>query len=298
MNLFKKVLKALGLIVAVWVGTVGFLALTALVTGDLYESQEKKPAKPVPAVTESLAAPMPLIEETKEQVAGPVITPVVKKTSKIKRLTLYPGKVATLLGEVNYASVESTKGQLMVLENTADEIYLLIDSPGGSVFDGSQILTVIDNSKVPVHTVCIGTCASMAAMIFSHGKTRLMVDRAILMYHGAAGGVSGDVKKMLSLLSFIDNFIKKQNTYTAGRAGMSVEELERIEDRELWLDGEDAVAMKLADGLVSLHLPYAFTFQMPQSTSITPVKPGEKSDNKQGVKDPTEGFKLKEAASK
>lgn len=62
-------------------------------------------------------------------------------------------------------------------------IQLFINSYGGSVYDGLALIDVIKRSKTPVHTVCIGSCMSMALWVWLSGAKRLVGESAKLMFH-------------------------------------------------------------------------------------------------------------------
>ena len=85
-------------------------------------------------------------------------------------------------------------------------IYLLIDSPGGSVITGASVVSAIEAAQVPVYTVCLQLCASMAAIIHQYGSQRLMVDRSFLMFHNARGGFEGSFPQILSQFNTINRF--------------------------------------------------------------------------------------------
>lgn len=132
-------------------------------------------------------------------------------------------------------------------------VYLVLNSPGGSVMDGALIISAMESAANPVHTICIGMCASMAAMIFEHGSKRLMVDRSILMFHNASAGVRGELTKMNSRLATLNRFILKLENYVADRAQIPYAVYRQHSDEEWWTDAEDSIANGLADGLVSLN---------------------------------------------
>ena len=92
---------------------------------------------------------------------------------------------------------------ILTLGSSPEPMYVFIDSPGGSVLSGAQIISAIQAAKGPVNTLCVGICASMAAMIHQFGTNRLVLDRSFLMFHPASGGAEGEVDKMYSRLTTI-----------------------------------------------------------------------------------------------
>jgi len=194
-------------------------------------------------------------------VAAPVVNsaPAVKPedsfegTKTFKSVTPTPQNSIFILGPITEASL-GLAGDIAEKALTEKEIFIFLNSPGGSVLDGAQIIAAMQSSKVPVHTVCLQLCASMAAMIHAYGTTRNMTDRAILMYHDAAGGVEGYVPHMLSQLNTIDRYTKKMSTYIARRAGIDPLVFIASLSQQVWRDSEDATAQHFNDNIVSLNL--------------------------------------------
>ena len=178
---------------------------------------------------------------------------VISGKKNINYLNLQGSEVIMLVGEIgeNTASVPE---QITVASKKGKPIYLLIDSPGGSVLSGAMILSAIEASKVPVNTICLGICASMAAITFEWGTTRLMVDRSILMFHSASGGLQGELPHMQSRLTMLSRFLDKIDNTIAKRVGLDMDKFRVSQMKELWLDAEDAINQKFADKLVNIHV--------------------------------------------
>lgn len=174
-------------------------------------------------------------------------TPITKKVS---RLTIPASKVVFLLGPIY--DVTNVVAELKEKARASSDIWLLIDSPGGSVLDGAKILSVMEASPARVHTVCLGLCASMAFIIHQYGYTRNMVDRSIIMAHPASGGVQGTLEQMNSRLGTITRYVYKMDAYIANRVGMKFEQFKALSLTELWLDAEDALAFKFVDNIVDV----------------------------------------------
>ena len=180
----------------------------------------------------------------------------VSKTStqEVTNFALDPAQVIVFNTEVNQQSVEMTIAAINEKQNLNQDVYLILNSPGGDVFAGMLLISYIEGSKVKVNTVDFGLCASMCAQIFAHGAKRFMVDRTTLMYHLAAGGVQGTVQNMRSLLAYIDLSTQKLDAYAANRAGMDYATFESTVAKDLWLDAEDSIKLHLADGLVTIRI--------------------------------------------
>lgn len=179
-------------------------------------------------------------------------------TKNVIKATLNEQRVLFLNTEVTYKTAQALSNQIKQLQRTSSEpIWLLIDSPGGSVLDGALVISEMESSKAPVNTVCVGLCASMAAMIHSYGAKRYAVDRSVLMYHPASGGAQGQIPNMLSQLTTISRYIDKMVSNIVSRSKISKAEYEKLVAYEFWIDAEDAYAKGLTDGTVNVNLPSA-----------------------------------------
>ena len=133
-----------------------------------------------------------------------------------------------------------------------DPLYLLIDSPGGSVITGGAIISAMEASPVPVHTICLQLCASMGAMIHQYGVKRYSVNRSLLMFHDAAGGFQGPFQQVMSRMNTINRYVNKMFANVAKRSGQPYKDFMLKIGPEIWIDGEDAVTQHYSDSLVNV----------------------------------------------
>lgn len=200
------------------------------------------------------------------------VSPVAEKSStlKVTNLDLKRGTVVLLATQV------STKSANDVIESIREAnskspgkpIFLLLDSPGGSVIDGARIISAMQASKSPVYTVCLQICASMAAMILEYGKERYAVDRSIIMFHPASvtGLVAGELDKVVSRFSFLQRYVDKMDHYTAQRAGLTYDAFKAKTSRELWIDAEDALSSNLIDKVVRVDVSTNYDIDFENNT--------------------------------
>lgn len=213
-----------------------------------------------------LASGLPLLFSSKNELSNDsktVVAPAVpaspqesfksteSKTKEIKTLTLNKNRTI-LIQEIITDESERFADRILELGDDKEPIVILIDSPGGSVFSGEKIVSAMESVNSEIYTVCVGMCASMAAIIHQYGTKRLATDRSVLMFHDAAGMVGGRVSEMLSILSMIKRKIDKSNHYIANRSKMSYDELVRLESNNFWIDAEDSLEKGLVDGLVRI----------------------------------------------
>lgn len=187
-------------------------------------------------------------------------TPVASPTGQTKNIThidLPVTRTVIIYGEIG--DMGDKIQQIVSMGRSKEPIYLVLKSPGGSVVDGAGVLSAIEAAQGPVYTICDTLCASMAAIIFEHGTKRYMVDRSLVMFHPASGGMQGEMDKMKSRLDTFVRFIGKMEAYIANRVGISFDEYKKLASVELWIDSEDAVNRNYADGLVSVSYPESIT---------------------------------------
>lgn len=198
---------------------------------------------------------------TKSLVTGTITTKKNNVTTEVEKdvkkavvndIKMVDENIIFLMSPIDEYSVNETIRQLEQMQNKKGEIYMLIDSPGGSVYDGVRLITQIEDSKVPVNTVCVGMCASVAAMIHSYGKRRLMTNRSVLMYHPASGGIQGQIQNIASRIKSIQTTITKLEDNVQKRSGLSKKEYDSRIAYEFWVDSDEAKELNLVDDVVSL----------------------------------------------
>lgn len=194
---------------------------------------------------------------TVKVVTEPTVGITVTNTTKEDTITLLkPGNEEQLIlfnTPVMYETVEAAISRLETLKAKGyKEAYLILNSPGGSVFDGARLVAWIKHSPMKVNTICDGLCASMAAHLFEVGKTRYMTDKSTLMFHPASGGVQGTLQQMESRLSYVSNYVNGLDIDIAARAGIDYKTFRERMLVEYWVETKDAVANGLADNLVFL----------------------------------------------
>lgn len=195
------------------------------------------------------------IESTNTTVDEDVVVKVNQPTSKktIPTLDLPASRTVQLIGEVGSDSFQIAQ-RITNLDQSSGAIYLLINSPGGSVLDGASIVAALEAAKNPVYTVCIQICASMAAIIHQYGTKRLMLNHSNLMFHEAAGSLGGQFNQMKSRMKWIDRYVTKFDIDIATRVGIQPEKFLAMLPNEIWIDAEDAVKQNYADKIVNIGI--------------------------------------------
>ena len=170
---------------------------------------------------------------------------------------LFTNREIFLTTEVDNNTANELMKQLMILEKTGDgsEVTLYINSPGGEVSSGLAVYDYMQLMKSPVRTVCIGTAASMAAILFLAGQKREMLPHTSLMIHDPAYG-GGDMagKKPHELQHYVDKLRKRQEIIVgiiAEKTGRSIEEVCEKTRENSYFNADEAIDYGLATGVVS-----------------------------------------------
>lgn len=134
-----------------------------------------------------------------------------------------------------------------------DPIYLVINSGGGSIQDGLELINVLQNMQRKVHTITLFS-ASMGFQTVQGLGTRYIVDSGILMSHKARGGFYGEFPGQIdSRYSHWLKRIKRLDTATAKRSKMSLATYENIIENEYWCEGQSCVSRGFADQVVKVR---------------------------------------------
>lgn len=195
-----------------------------------------------------------IVEPTNVGTQRPPLPVVTRNHKQVQTVELSEENAVLITGEINQEALLSAEEIIKKSRSGIKELYVVINSPGGSVMDGAQVVSAIQASPVPVVTICAQFCASMASIIFESGTKRLMVDRAFLMFHDAAGGVQGTFPQIKNRFEFFSRYVSKMDYEMATKSGMTLEQFMSHLNPEWWVDAEDAHAAKLSDGYVSLTL--------------------------------------------
>ena len=159
------------------------------------------------------------------------------------------------LGEpVTSESANRIVAQLLFLEaeDPEKDIYLYINSPGGSVYDGLGIFDTMQHIKPDVHTVCVGLAASMGAFLLNAGTKgkRSSLRHSRIMIHQPLGGARGqasDIRIQADEILFLKD---KLNRELAERSGQPLEKIQVDTDRDFFMSPQEAVNYGLIDTVI------------------------------------------------
>lgn len=141
--------------------------------------------------------------------------------------------------------------QLLFLESEdpKKDIFLYINSPGGSVTAGLSIIDTMHHIKPDIATVCVGMAASMGSLILSQGKKgkRFILPNAEVMIHQPSGGAYGQASDIDITAKHIIKTRERLNKMLAKATGQKLPQIEKDVDRDFFMDAEEAHKYGIVD---------------------------------------------------
>ena len=170
-------------------------------------------------------------------------------------------RVVFLVGPVNDMSANLVVAQLLFLEaeNPDKDIYLYINSPGGSVTAGMSIYDTMQFIKPDVSTLCIGQAASMGAFLLAAGAKdkRFSLPNSRIMIHQPSGGFQGQSSDIEIHAKEILYLRSKLNDILAYHTGRTAEEIDRDTERDNFMSAEQSVAYGMIDKVIGSRIEAA-----------------------------------------
>ncbi|HAH67619.1 MAG TPA: ATP-dependent Clp endopeptidase proteolytic subunit ClpP [Gammaproteobacteria bacterium] len=137
-------------------------------------------------------------------------------------------------------------------ENPNKDIYLYINSPGGSITSGLSIYDTMQFIKPDVSTICVGQAASMAAILLAGGaeskrfslpNSRMMIHQPISGFQGQASDIDIHAKEVLKMKSLVNSILSKHT-------GKTEKQISKDTDRDNFMDAEAALNYGLIDQIL------------------------------------------------
>ncbi len=166
---------------------------------------------------------------------------------------LLKDRIIFLSGEITDEVSNVVVGELLFLNSQSDDdIYLYINSPGGSVTAGMAIYDTINFIEADVSTICVGMCASMAAFILSSGTKgkRICLKNGEVMIHQPLGGAQGQATEIQIAAERIIKLKKKLNKILADNTGKKLKRIEEDTERDYFMDSEEALEYGIVDKII------------------------------------------------
>ncbi|BBB31939.1 ATP-dependent Clp protease, protease subunit [Thermotomaculum hydrothermale] len=145
--------------------------------------------------------------------------------------------------------------QLLFLEaeNPDKDVYLYINSPGGSVSAGLAIYDTMQFIKPDVTTICIGQAASMAAVLLAGGTKgkRFALPNSRILIHQPMGGMQGQASDIEIHANEIIRIKKLLNEILSKHTGQPIEKIEKDTDRDYIMSAKEAVDYGIIDKIIT-----------------------------------------------
>lgn len=132
-------------------------------------------------------------------------------------------------------------------------IYLVLNTPGGSIQDGLKLIELAKSLPRPVHTISLFS-ASMGFIISQRLDDRLVLDSSVMMSHRASvGGIGGQVPgNFVTMSKFIESYIQDVSKPVAERSHRTIEAYEKLIADDLWMTASKAKELGFADRTVTI----------------------------------------------
>lgn len=188
-----------------------------------------------------------------------LIPTVIEKSTQGERAydiysRLLKERIVFIGGAIDDEVANLTIAQLLFLqkEDSAKDVMMYINSPGGSVDAGMAIYDTMNHIKPDVSTIAIGIAASMGAFLLSSGKKgkRFSLPNSSILIHQPSGGTEGQASDIeisaRRILQIRDNI----NTILSKNTGKKKSQIEKDADRDFWMTPNEAVKYGLIDKII------------------------------------------------
>ncbi len=184
---------------------------------------------------------------------------VVEQTNKGERSydiysRLLKDRIIFLGGPINDDEANLVIAQMLFLEadDPDKDIYLYINSPGGSVSAGLAIYDTMQYIRCEVSTICIGFAASMGAFLLAAGAKgkRKSLPNSQIMIHQPLGGAQGQASDIKIQAEQIIKIRSRLNEILAARTGKSIDQIAFDTERDNYMTAEEALSYGIIDEIV------------------------------------------------
>ncbi|MGL5414365.1 MAG: ATP-dependent Clp endopeptidase proteolytic subunit ClpP [Clostridium sp.] len=184
---------------------------------------------------------------------------VVEQTNRGERSydifsRLLKDRIIMINGEINDVTSNLVVAQLLFLESEDPDkdIYIYINSPGGSITSGMAIYDTMNYIKSDVCTICIGMAASMGAFLLTSGQKgkRFALPNAEIMIHQPLGGFQGQATDIDIHARRIIRIKEKLNKILSENTGQPLEKINVDVERDYFLEADEAMEYGLIDKVI------------------------------------------------
>ena len=164
-------------------------------------------------------------------------------------------RIVFLAGPIDDNTANIVIAQLLFLESedAKKDVFLYINSPGGSVTSTMAIVDTMNHVRPDISTFCVGLAASGAAIILSAGKKgkRFILPNAEVMIHQPMGGVEGQASDIAITAKHILKTRDNLNKLLAKNTGKTLAQIEKDVERDFFMDADEAKKYGIVDEIVT-----------------------------------------------
>lgn len=184
---------------------------------------------------------------------------VVEQTNRGERSydifsRLLKDRIIFLSGEIDDTVANLVVAQLIFLEaeDPDKDIYLYINSPGGSITAGMAIYDTMQYIKCDVSTICIGMAASMGAFLMAAGQKgkRKALPNSEIMIHQPLGGTQGQATDIAIHAQRIIAIKDKMNKILSERTGQTLKKVQKDVERDYFMTSKEALEYGIIDEII------------------------------------------------
>lgn len=177
----------------------------------------------------------------------------LKGTNSVKRskLVINSDRAVVLKGVIKTSNADAIITSLKKFNESApDNIFIIIDSPGGSVVDGYNLINTIRSLRAKVICAVEADAYSMAAIISQYCSETYLLKYSSMMFHEASYYVSGKASDINIMVDFTNKYLRALDIDLAKQMGITFDEYQTRIAQEWWVTAEEAIKFGLADGLL------------------------------------------------
>jgi ATP-dependent Clp protease protease subunit len=161
-------------------------------------------------------------------------------------------RIILLNNEINDTTSNIWIAELLYLASiNDDDIYIYINSPGGSITSGLALYDTMMYIKPKVITICVGLAASMAAFILSSGYKRYALENSEIMIHEPSTKIFGNASDIFNHTKWLEKIKNKVDLILAENTHHTIEEIQSATQRDNFMDSNEALKFGIIDEILT-----------------------------------------------
>ena len=160
--------------------------------------------------------------------------------------------VGDIILRILYINEQDDLGEQIYLDFTREPIKLIINSYGGSIYDGLALIDCIDASKTPIHTICYGSAMSMGMVILISGHVRYAGKYSTIMHHGSSYVAEGKIENHKQELKEIERVDKICDEIIISRTKLTRKSINKKMSgiTEWYISATEALELRIIDEII------------------------------------------------